>query len=401
MPFFPATARYSLPHRAIEMRRQRLLLAGGLSRAIAAPKHAPARAPKSAPDAVSPVSADFGAQGGDPSRGVDMDLSTCVNRYGPAPAAVAALREIAAEGGNSMVLHPYDAAERLVDVYRWATGVRGGAMIAGRGASEFIWAMGRELDTADVRVPLPAYTDYLKAFPCRGFSVAGEKLPSIEQVDAALGAGGVVIISNPHNPTGVFLPSTELAAVAGAHPDATLVVDESYVGFTPDPLGASALGCDVPNLVVLRSASKFYGIAAMRAGIAWCADHEPLKRLFGQRENWGLSGVDVHAVSAALRDFHWSSHSRAWMRADSAWLADTLSGIPGVELRRNANVHFQFAHCARAYDAAAVLARHGIGVRVLGMAHGVGPDALRIVAPRADERGRFAAVVSDLGAALS
>jgi hypothetical protein len=35
---------------------------------------------------------DFGAQGGDPSRGVDMDLSTCVNRYGPAPAVIAALR---------------------------------------------------------------------------------------------------------------------------------------------------------------------------------------------------------------------------------------------------------------------------------------------------------------------
>jgi hypothetical protein len=39
---------------------------------------------------------------------------------------------------------------------------------------------------------------------------------------------------------------------------------------------------------VLRSTSKFYGIAAMRAGIAWCADHERLKRLFGKQENWGL-----------------------------------------------------------------------------------------------------------------
>src|SRR3954470_10630735 len=115
---------------------------------------------------------DFGAQGGDPSRGVDMDLSTCVNRYGPAPAAVAALRAIQPP---DIVLHPYDAADQMIDVYRWATGVRYGAMIAGRGASEFIWAMGRELDHRTVRVPVPAYTDYLKAFPGRGFSVAGEQ----------------------------------------------------------------------------------------------------------------------------------------------------------------------------------------------------------------------------------
>jgi histidinol-phosphate/aromatic aminotransferase/cobyric acid decarboxylase-like protein len=195
----------------------------------------------------APVGSDFGAQGGDPSRGVDMDLSTCVNRYGPAPAAVAALHAIEPA---DIVLHPYAAAERLVDVYRWATGVAGGAMIAGRGASEFIRAMGRELDHAAVHVPLPGYTDYLKAFPGRGFSVAGEQLPAIEQVDAALDTGGLVVISNPHNPTGVHLDPSDLIAAADAHPTSTLVVDESYVAFTPNPLGSSVIGCDAPNVVV-------------------------------------------------------------------------------------------------------------------------------------------------------
>lgn len=347
------------------------------------------------PAAAAP---DFGAQGGDPSRGVDMDLSTCVNRYGPAPAAIAALHSIRPA---DILLHPYDAAEQLVDLYRWATGVQGGAMIAGRGASEFIWAIGRALDHADVEVPLPAYTDYLKAFPGRGFSMAGEQIPSVEQVNAALDKGGLVIVSNPHNPTGTLLDPKDLIAAADAHPSATLVVDESYVGFSPDPIRWSALGCDVANLVVLRSTSKFYGIAAMRAGIAWCAEDERLKRLFGQQENWGLSGVDVHAACAAVRDFHWSTHSRAWMHADSTWLAKMLSDIAGLEPRCNSNVHFQYAFCERAEDVAGVFQRHGIGVRVLGAAHGVLPDALRIVAPRADERERFAAAVADAVDALA
>ncbi|RDH76695.1 aminotransferase class I/II-fold pyridoxal phosphate-dependent enzyme [Mycolicibacterium moriokaense] len=373
MPYFPASQRYSLPYRAIEMRRQ--------------------RAEKLA--ALSSRRSDngFGAQGGDPRRGVDMDLSTCVNRYGPAPAAVAALHSLPAA---DMVLHPYDAAERIVDLYRWATGVKGGAMIAGRGASEFIWAMGREVDHVDVQVPLPAYTDYLKAFPGRGFTISGEQIPTVEHVDAALGSGGVVIISNPHNPTGTLLDAADLVAAADAHPDATLVVDESYINFTPNPLKSSALGCDVPNLVVLRSTSKFYGIAATRAGIAWSADHQPLKRLFGQQENWGLSGVDVHVVCAAVRDFHWATHSRSWMHRDSCWLATVLSAIPGLHLQRNTNVHFQYAFCERADDVAETFGRHGIGVRVLGAAHGVSPNALRIVAPRADERARFLGAVADV-----
>lgn len=82
-----------------------------------------------------PTEEDFGVQGGDPTRGVNMDLSTCVNRYGPAPAAIAALHAIEPA---DVLLHPYDAAKQLIDVYRWATEVRNGTFVAGRGVSEFI-----------------------------------------------------------------------------------------------------------------------------------------------------------------------------------------------------------------------------------------------------------------------
>jgi histidinol-phosphate aminotransferase len=336
---------------------------------------------------------DFGPQGGDPSRGVDMDLSTCVNRYGPAPAAVSALHQIQPA---DIVLHPYDAADQMIDVYRWATDVRYGAMIAGRGATEFIWAMGRELEHRGVRIPLPAYTDYLKVFPGRGFSVLGEQLPSIEQLDAALAGGHVVIISNPHNPTGVHLDPNDLIAAAGAWPESVLVVDESYVGFTPNPLSASVIGCDVPNIVVLQSTTKFYGIAATRTGIAWCADSEVLSRLFGRQENWGLSGVDVRVACAAIRDVDWAEESRRQMLIDNVWLGEFLTRVDGLDLYANANVHFQYAMCERATEVADALAGGGIGVRVLGAAHGVQPDALRIVAPRVDERQRFAATVREV-----
>ena len=62
---------------------------------------------------------DFGAQGGDPRRmtgGVRIDLSTCVNFYGPPPAVARA----AAHGrpaGEDLQIHPYAAAERMEDVY--------------------------------------------------------------------------------------------------------------------------------------------------------------------------------------------------------------------------------------------------------------------------------------------
>jgi drug/metabolite transporter (DMT)-like permease len=226
-------------------------------------------------------------------------------------------------------------------------------MIAGRGASEFIWAMGRELNHRTVRIPLPGYTDYLKVFPGRGFSVAGEQIASIEQTDAALAGGGVVIISNPHNPTGACLDPNDLVAIATARPDSILVVDESYIGFTPNPVARSVIGCDAPNVVVLQSTTKFYGIAATRTGIAWSAEARLLRRLFGRQENGGLSGVDVCAACAAVRDVDWADDSRRRMLDDSAWLAALLSGVEGLDLCANPNVHFQYAFCEGAIEAAA------------------------------------------------
>ena len=161
----------------------------------------------------------------------------------------------------------------------------------------------------------PAYTDYLKAFPGRGFTVSGEQIPTVGQVDAALDSRECRHRLQSAQPDRrVAGPERLDRRRQTPIPRATLVVDESYINFTSDPIEWSTLGCGVPNLVVLRSTSKFYGIAATRAGVAWCADDEPLKRLFGQQENWGLSGVDVHVVCAAVRDFHWATHSRAWMR---------------------------------------------------------------------------------------
>jgi histidinol-phosphate/aromatic aminotransferase/cobyric acid decarboxylase-like protein len=274
--------------------------------------------------------------------------------------------------------------------------------MAGRGASEFIWAMGREVDHASAVIPMPGYTDYLKAFPGRGFSMNGEQVPSLEQVDAALGVGELVILSDPHNPTGALLDRDGLIAVAAEHPRSTLVVDESYINFTPDPIGMSVIGCDQPNIVVLRSTSKFYGIAAVRAGVAWCRDGDRRARLFGRQENWGLSGVDVTVAVAAVRGgWDWADDTRSRMHDDNQWLANVLADVPRLDLRANGNVHFQYAFCQRSQRFAEIMRHHGIGVRVLSRAHGVIPDALRIVAPRADERDSFAAAIDSVISEMS
>ncbi len=335
---------------------------------------------------------DFGAQGGDPRRmtgGVHIDLSTCVNFYGPPPAVLERL----ASGvrPEDLQIHPYAAAGRMEAIYARHLSVPASQLVAGRGTTEFIWALSRRVARESVAVPLPGYTDYLKAFPGRGFP--GGPLPSIEQVDAALEAASLVIISNPHNPTGVALDPAELVDAARRHPRTTFVVDESYVDFVADPGAATVVGADAENLVVLRSPSKFWGIAATRVGVAWCADREHLLALLGRRETWPISGLDVTVAEAAMGSVAWARRSRQDLARDATWLAAQLRELPGTLVERDVGVHYRCLITEEAPEIAATMAEHGVATRVLGRAHGAEPGMLRVLAPLPDQRGAVAAAV--------
>lgn len=122
------------------------------------------------------------------------------------------------------------------------------------------------------------------------------------------------------------------------------------------------------------------------------SDRARLARLIGPQENWGLSGIDVR-VASAMRSWDWADETRALMHDDNRWLAEVLPHLPGVEVWANENVHFQYAWTEDPEALSAASVAHGIGIRPLGTAHGVRPGALRIVAPRSDERARFAEAV--------
>ena len=82
---------------------------------------------------------------------------------------------------------------------------------------------------------------------------------------------GLVYICNPNNPTGTIVTREELAAFFTRVPQSTIVVvDEAYYDFVEDPRCASASEWmkKLPNVVIVRTFSKVYGMAGMRLGYA-------------------------------------------------------------------------------------------------------------------------------------
>jgi histidinol-phosphate aminotransferase len=112
----------------------------------------------------------------------------------------------------------------------------------------------------------------------------------------------IVLLTSPNNPTGNVISAQDLKRVLDVVNEESLVIlDEAYWGFNSDYDEASfiALLEQFPNLIILRSFSKYYGLAGLRIGFALCG--EGVKKILNyQRFYLGMSRVLEEVAIAAL-----------------------------------------------------------------------------------------------------
>lgn len=113
----------------------------------------------------------------------------------------------------------------------------------------------------------------------------------------------VVFVCNPNNPTGTVVRREELAAFLQRVPeDVVVALDEAYREFVTDRevLDGASLLAEHPNLVVLRTFSKAYGLAGLRVGYALAADPAVAAALRQTQVPFAVSGVAQQAALASL-----------------------------------------------------------------------------------------------------
>jgi histidinol-phosphate aminotransferase len=112
----------------------------------------------------------------------------------------------------------------------------------------------------------------------------------------------LILVCTPNNPTGTVVTQADLDAFLERVPDDILViVDEAYVEFVRDPLAARGIDTyrDRPNVAVLRTFSKAYGLAGLRVGFA--VAHPPVAHALRQTAvPFGVSTVAQTAAIASL-----------------------------------------------------------------------------------------------------
>jgi len=206
----------------------------------------------------------------------------------------------------------------------------------------------------------------------------------------------LLIVCNPNNPTATHVPAAEIAAFCERIPDhVTVILDEAYVEFQThdDPDATLDLLADFPNLVVLRTFSKCYGLAGLRVGYA-IGSPKFRAAIDAVRQPFSVNALAQAAGAEAIL------HQDDVLRRVESTIAARLTveeALRGIGLHTSdSHANFSWIDLGDADEAAVIagLAEREIAVRP-GKALG-GPGHIRVSYGTAEENERFLRGLSEL-----
>ena len=242
-----------------------------------------------------------------------IKLASNENPYGPSPAAVAAMHSALSEAW----LYPDGSAHELKQALAAHLGVAPECVTVGNGSNELLLMLAESFMTARSSAVYSQYGFAIYPLVIRATGARSIEVPALGP-DAAMPYGHdlaamaraiaadtrLVFIANPNNPTGTWVDREPLREFIAAAPAHTLVVlDEAYVEY------ARLGGCDTglpwlsefPNLVLVRTFSKAYGLAGVRVGFS-VSHPEVADALNRIRPAFNVSNIAQAGAAAALAD---------------------------------------------------------------------------------------------------
>ena len=176
----------------------------------------------------------------------------------------------------------------------------------------------------------------------------------------------VVFVANPNNPTGTLAPREDVLRLVNEVPkDVLLVMDEAYIEFLDEPVDLLPLirRGEKPNLLIMRTFSKIFGLAGLRLGYG-IAQPELIAALEKIRQPFNINAIAQAGALAALDDAEHVRKTRANNAAGLKFLTEGLRRL-GLELIPS-SANFILARAGDGQRVFNELQKRGVIVRPLG-----------------------------------
>ena len=209
-------------------------------------------------------------------------------------------------------------------------------ILPGNGSAELLTWAARELAQHNFTyLVTPAFSDYARALNTFNAKILSCPLNldfSIPNppISKSPNSQSGLLLNNPHNPTGKLWMKEEILPYLDKFD--LVVIDEAFMDFlTPDQEQSLIPWVEqYPNLVILRSLTKFYSMPGLRSGYA-IAYPDRLRRWQKWRDPWSVNALAVAASIAAIQDHEFQQQTWSWLKGARSQLFQQLQAIPQLQ----------------------------------------------------------------------
>ena len=267
-----------------------------------------------------------------------LDFSASINPLGPPQSAIAAIQSHL----SALTSYPEPTYRSLRSALSQFHQISPEWILPGNGSAELLtWAC-RDLARQDATYLMtPAFGDYwraLRAFDakCCPYSLVG--LPPLGetlqwQIDSAIAKPQTstcgLLLNNPHNPTGILFSREQIMTWIEGF--SLVVVDEAFMDFLMPEQQQSLIDNvqQYPNLVIVRSLTKFYSLPGLRLGYA-IAHPDLLQRWQQWRDPWSVNALAAAAAEVVVQDTEFQQQTWQWLNHAKPQLFRDLAQLPGL-----------------------------------------------------------------------
>ena len=284
-----------------------------------------------------------------------LDFSASISPLGPPESALDAIQAHL----SSLTAYPDPDYGELRTALGEALNVDADWILPGNGSAELLtWAAWDLSKRTATYLVTPAFGDYWRALSAFGakvlkcpldlqlldaaplrrlvtddLSVSNRSLvsPSFRlPVPLALDAERGLLLNNPHNPTGLLFAREAILPYVKQF--GMVVVDEAFMDFLPPWEQETLIDAveEFPNLVILRSLTKFYSLPGLRLGCA-IAHPDILGRWQLRRDPWPVNALAAAAAAAVVRDTVFERQTWDWLPVARRELFEGLANLPGLQ----------------------------------------------------------------------
>lgn len=253
-----------------------------------------------------------------------VDLSLSENPLGPSPKAAKAI--IKAVGKAHM--YP-DEEKTLITLIAQHHNIAEDMILLGAGANQLleeylkVFALNKS-----IVVPLATFPEAVACMSTLNGSVKTVPLCSNlslnlnEMLKACTRDTGLIHLCNPNNPTGIWTECIRLLELAELSL-VPLLISEAGADF----IGKTIINCSLhPNIIVIRSFSKAYGLAGLRIGYS-VASPEVIANMKSNSRSYRVSSLAIAAAIAAIQDQEHLQKTIAYILREKAWLMREMSAL--------------------------------------------------------------------------